>query len=231
MDRDIICFTKASDDNEELRYAIRSWEKNLPHRNIILVGHRPSFLKDIDVIEVEQQPNIKLIDKYHNTTRLMIAACQNEKVSDTFYLANDDFFIMKPVEEIPMYHWGTIADVIKTKRETGTALDDYYMNAMEEMPQHWQSYALHLPMPIGKHWWLYVYDQFNTHPSFHANKRTIYGNNVSTDSPQHDDVKIYDPNQTGLDSYTYLSTAPNMMTTPVGRYIKQAFPERSRYEK
>lgn len=236
MNRDIVCFVKESDNNEELRYAIRSWEKNLPHRRIVLVGYKPSWLNDkIRHIKVEQKQIEKPEDKYHNTTRLMIAACQNERVSDDFYLANDDMFIMKPVKFIPLHHWGTVGEVIERKEKEGTALDPYYMEMMRMIPPEWKSYAIHVPMPINKNLWLSIYDTYHHLPPFHANRRTIYGRflNSNLSIKLDKDVKIYDARHYDFDSFTYLSTAPGLLdnNSPVGRYIKNKFKEPSRYEK
>ncbi len=43
-DLDIVYFVKESAQNEELRYSLRSVEKNFPHRNVWFVGGKPKGL-------------------------------------------------------------------------------------------------------------------------------------------------------------------------------------------
>lgn len=236
MNRDIVCLVKHSDINEELRYAIRSWVSNLPHRNIVLVGYKPLFLRGAEAkgvyLPTPQIQNSDPATKYYNTTAQMLRACESDAVSDDFYLMNDDFFIMKPVAEVPPYHWATVGDVYQEKKRNATASDRYYMSMMAAVPHTWRSYALHLPLPVNKQKWLECYKMYSRLPHFHANKRTFYGDHADLDSLQHNDVKIYTTLNGDFSKYTYLSTAPTAFAHgAVGEYIRSQFTEKSKYER
>ena len=61
--------------------------------------------------------------------------------------------------------------------------------------------------------------------------RSIYGNLTNCKCRQHDDVKVYDKETVPADP-DFLSTNDSTFTEgAVGRYIRDAFPDPSRFEK
>ena len=98
-DLDIVYFVKDSPENEELKYSLRSVEKNFPHKHVWFIGGKPKSLEPDKWLPVKQNQ----VTKWANTSMLLRSACENPEISDDFVLFNDDFFILYPVEDLPYY--------------------------------------------------------------------------------------------------------------------------------
>ena len=68
---DVVIPLKESEDNEELRYVLRSIAANLPHRKVFLAGFKPSWVKNVELISVEVPEGLKYSKSLANTK----AAC------------------------------------------------------------------------------------------------------------------------------------------------------------
>ena len=91
--------------NEELRYTLRSIEKNMPGHKIWFSGYRPKFFSGkLNVVENATLEG----NKYQKSHSNQMAACKHPEVSETFLLFNDDFFVMKPVTEFEDAHRGLV---------------------------------------------------------------------------------------------------------------------------
>lgn len=83
-------------DNEELRYSLRSL-RNVPHGDVVLVGHCPSWVRGVRHLPVAQlDPGLW---KYENATALLREVAL--RGPDEFALFNDDFFCVSPVGGMP----------------------------------------------------------------------------------------------------------------------------------
>lgn len=84
--------------NNEIRYSLRSVEKNVSGiRKIFIIGERPSFIND-EVIHIPYK------DVYTNKARNIMAkilrACNDTRITKNFMLWNDDYFAMQPFSAI-----------------------------------------------------------------------------------------------------------------------------------
>ena len=91
---DIVYILKKDIQSDELRYSLRSL-KNFPHDKVWFFGGIPEDLKPDRAVYVEQRGTTTWA-KVRNTIELV---CRTREVSDDFWLFNDDFFVMKPVDE------------------------------------------------------------------------------------------------------------------------------------
>lgn len=100
---------------EELRYSLRTVEKNLPHRNVYVYTPKDiGWFSDkvhVEIVEELPGPNASVNNK-------LLRACSNPKISDPFIFMNDDFFIMKKMEKLPMYFLGTLDEQIASRAKT-----------------------------------------------------------------------------------------------------------------
>jgi hypothetical protein len=93
----LICPVRPGDVNEELRYAIRSWERNLIMGDLVLmtVGYKPTWLNPDHHIEGNRHKSMA-----HAVFDNILLASEAAKVNSyTHPLAvymNDDFFCMDP---------------------------------------------------------------------------------------------------------------------------------------
>ena len=105
---DIVYVVRPGDRNEELRYSLRSLA-NLPHGRVWIAGYCPSWVTGVEVIPVQGQPGS------HQTAKANLrAACEHSAVVEDFVYFNDDFFVMQPLERMPVMHRGTIDEAIRS---------------------------------------------------------------------------------------------------------------------
>lgn len=225
---DIVYICRPGDDNEELRYSLRSLV-NIPHGEVHIVGGWPSWVRGVNTIAVES-----FRDKQTSAVNNLIAACQNPGISDPFLVLNDDFYIMAPMDKVPVLHLGPMDQVIEAHR-FGSA----YRNAMQktadrlrtlDVPQALVSYETHTPMLIDKVGMLLALSLGKGIHGLH--NRTMYGNLEGLGGIQTSDVKVYRGTR-GQDyrEWSLLSTSDQVFKFhPVGRHIKSTFPDPCSYE-
>ncbi|MEZ3180810.1 hypothetical protein KYY02_19580 [Streptomyces pimonensis] len=226
---DIVVPVRQAPTNEQLRYALRSWSANLPHRHVWIAGYRPPWLTGVHHLPVPQTGT-----KYANTTAAVRAVCEHPAVSEAFLLCNDDFFIMEPVVgQMPMLHRGPIRDVEATY--TARGINGRYVRGMRETRRLLEelgydeplSYELHVPMPVTKAGMLRALKAGARLDVLH--KRTVYGVINEVGGDRIDDVKVL--TRHAFPRGSFLSTLPDTFANgAVGRHIRQAFPRACRYE-
>ena len=94
MPNDLIYILKADIDTEELKYSLRSVEKNFPINRVWFVGGQPEGLEPDIRLKHEQVGN----SKWEMIRSSMWKAVSDERLSEDFFLFNDDFFVMEPVD-------------------------------------------------------------------------------------------------------------------------------------
>lgn len=99
---DIVYVVREGDNNEALRYSLRSL-KNIKHDNVYIVGHKPKWVKNVIHIERMQ----RTFNKFQNITRNMYYASKNNEISEDFMYMDDDNYIMREIDEVYPQHRGT----------------------------------------------------------------------------------------------------------------------------
>lgn len=95
----LICPVRPGDVNEELRYALRSWETNLIQPGgltLLTVGYRPTWLSPDHHIEGNRHASMPLA-VFDN---ILLASKWAQGNSTQVLYMNDDFFCMDPVGEV-----------------------------------------------------------------------------------------------------------------------------------
>ena len=223
---DVVYFVKDTNKNEELRYSLRSL-KNFPHRKVWFFGGCPEGLKpDYHVYVKQDQPN-----KWLNINKSIKEAVHNAKISENFWLFNDDFFIMEKVDEPTNYYNEDLYKRIVTienkyKRITPyTQLIRDVCDELESMGCETKDYTLHVPMLINKTKMLELLNISDC-----VGFRSLYANYYKIGGKQMRDVKIMSrtkPYRGGV----YLSTDDNSFNGLVGQQIRERFPDKCIYEK
>lgn len=230
---DIIYVVKKKNGNDRLKYSLRSL-KNIEHDKVWIAGHTPNWCRNVGSIPVLQTGS-----RFENSTMNLLLACAHPEVSEECVYFNDDFFVMKKLDEIPVLHRGLVKDVLKEyKAKFG---DSKYSRGAEEtarfMKQYLHikepiSYELHVPLPFRKSSMAKVLRlpmKYNVDlPVLH--KRSLYGNYLQIGGTQIPDVKIHNGSEIPKDSPFLFSTATSM-DAELGRYVRNNFPEKCRYEK
>jgi hypothetical protein len=217
-------------DNEELRYSIRSAVKNLKFDNLWVVGGKPNWYLG-NYIEVAQNKS-----KYANARNNLRAICNSSKISDSFILMNDDFYIMNKIDNVPYMHGGLLADKIK-KYENLTGNTRYVLmlkrtllSLSRRFKKDILDYELHVPMVMKKEKLLSIIDL----PDLW---RSRYGNTFSVGGIEIEDVKIYSSGTLVKKSYdinnlkySYLSSNDDSFEMIKDEILNVDFTDKTIYE-
>ncbi len=171
-------------DNEELRYSIRSLYKNINNPDIWIIGGKPIWYSG-NYIEVNQN-RTKHVNVRNNLNKLITS----NNIPNDFILMNDDFFIMKPMSDIPYMHGGNLFDKVKKfKTHAPTSsytkmLSDTYNVLIKKQIENPLDYAIHVPIKMNK-------EKLSTviYPSLSI--RTMYGNLYDVGGEEIKDVKVH----------------------------------------
>jgi len=226
---DIVYFVKDEPTNEELRYSLRSVEKNFPHRNVWFYGGCPDDLQPDRWAHIKQNAR----SKWGNTSGLLRNACVNEDISENFVLFNDDFFVMKPISSLPYYSDGSLEDRIKelwTRNPSGSVYTTRMqltkkMLVREQLST--ENYAMHMPMIINRREMQETFKKFPDGEMW----RSLYGNHHHKPVEYMRDCKIYGRDEEPPADTLFLSTTDaSFLYGKVGEYIREQFQTPSRFE-
>lgn len=223
---DIAYILREDIDGNELKYSLRSLE-NLPHGRVWFFGGCPKWATPDEWVHFQQVGESKS-DKATSTFK---AICESG-ISDSFYLFNDDFFVMQPMDDLPyMFHAETLSEHAQTllKKSPWSKYAPRLEAASKELSNAGYSelnYELHVPMLFEKAKAQEAFERFRS-PMI----RSIYGNYYGVGGVQADDCKIYELAKGRFDRYKLLSTNDTTFRAgAVGTYIRQQFKKQSRYE-
>ena len=226
---DIVYILKGEFNCEELRYSLRSVEKNFPHRFVWFVGGQPKGFHPDRAIQHKQVGSTK----WDMIKSSMWKAVENEEVSDDFFLFNDDFFVMKKFEgEFVNYVDMTLSERIDEMRRNVHPWLNPYGRTLFKAEQELISlgcptmnYDVHLPMVFNKELFKASINKCSS-----PQMRSVYGNLNAIPFVIHQDVKVYDM-ETIPETPDFLSTNEGVFEKGrVGAYIREQFPTPSRWE-
>ncbi|MDB5176647.1 MAG: hypothetical protein JWN75_315 [Candidatus Saccharibacteria bacterium] len=240
MDIVYLIKTDSENDSEELRYSLRSLQ-NLPHGKVFMVGEKPDWATNVTFIPVEQSKT-----KSENWAMNLRAAVASSDISDEFVMMNDDFFIMKPIPEIPRTNFGSMKDIIDQYEQRYpegshyiTSMKKLYASLQEKGISNPLSYELHTPMVLSKSKMTQMYQK---QPGPYYQLRSFYGNIFNLGGESVPDVKIFiEPRHNSelytIDPRSYLeqqvflsSTGGSFKRGFAGTFVREHFSEKSVYE-
>lgn len=215
--------------NEELRYALRSIAENLAVDRVWLAGHAPEWATNVEHIATVQSAT-----KWENSTGNLRAACEHPEVSEEFVLSNDDVYVLEPMTEVPIYHRGPVAEVLA--EQAGMEWNPYITGMRATLDRLREtghpnplSFELHIPMPVPKAVMLAALDLGSDIPVWH--KRTAAGTLGGLQGEQIADVKIHGRWEVPAAGQRFVSTNDRTFQTgQVGRWLRDRFPARCRFE-
>lgn len=234
MDNNVdIVYICRDGENEELRYSIRSAVKNLPHDKIWVVGGKPDWYTG-NHIPIKQTDS-----KYDNAFENLKTACESKKISANFILMNDDFFVVKKINNIENFVGGFLIEKYSlysqlTPRSQYTNKLYKTMNKLQrsgiDLPA---DYELHVPMIMNKNKLFFVLKRFPD-----CLWRSTYGNSYNVRGKWITDVKVYSSDAMMVKSYDYKNGEQSYVSSDDGSFVhlyrnvlKEMFPEPSKYEK
>lgn len=218
-------------ENEELRYSLRSIEKNLSYDNVWVVGYKPSWYSG-KFISIRDTSN-----KFENIRKALKLVCDTAEVADNFIFMHDDIYIIKQIEELKPMFSGSLTQKVEELKKS--KMNSSYFRKIVDVHNHLKSkgfkdilnYEVHVPMPMNKQKLSSVIDN-------RVLERSLYGNTFIEDAVEIPrDVKFYDrygkkfPN-----SYNYLSeelpfaSSHDLSFAEMKEYLDGLFPEPSQFE-
>ena len=241
---DLVYIVRNGDNNPDLRYSLRSIAKFVQYDRVWIVGYKQKWIKDVEYIKVTQGP-----DKWQNSVNNIIAACKNEDISDDFVLMNDDFFAIKPVEDLEAscnVALGTLDDKIEKYKKYRSGWFNAFRQAKEllqkmKISEPYYDYESHSPIIINKKEFLEfisrseIQDFIKSGKVLH--KRSIY-KNIYKITPKilSEDVKINkdDEVDTRKEVCEWLSVFDNQVNNryypKLNKLLKDLFPDMCKYE-
>ena len=182
---DFVYIVKEYESNPDLRYSLRSICKFYPDSKVWIVGYKPSWIQGVGYIPVRQTSN-----KWINSVRNIIAACESEEISEDFVLMNDDFFMIKnkyPIEVVGNMNLGTLDEAIKNYKRMANSWCKAFgwvktLLKQCEAFEEYYNYEAHLPLIINKKKYLEVMNLPEVQAFIKSgrtlHKRTLYKNLV-----------------------------------------------------
>lgn len=217
-------------ENEELRYSIRSIVAHASYSDIWLVGYKPDWYRGNFV----NLPDTST--KFNNIINCIKAITDVGAISDDFVLMNDDFFFLKDVGQMPVYHGGLLSDKIDRYLELGSRqyvalLSKTYRSLVRQGIKEPLDYDIHVPMPMNK-------QKLKESIKKAYFPRSGYGNIHSVGGIQIKDVKTYSAsNILSTSSYDFSSGEMPFVSTEDGSFdlvynqiLKNKFQSPSKYE-
>jgi len=218
--------------NNEIRYSLRSVEKNLNIGKIFIVGEYPSWITGaihIPAADIDKNKQINARAKY-------LVAAKDKRISEDFILMNDDFFILKPIQAIPYYSRGTIEHMMNQHPTKG----GYYYNSLKDTKEVLNEmgvvfpidFEIHAPIIFNKDKLISTIEMIGTKKAYSF--RSCYGNLQNVEAKKTIDFKAanlaeftYQTNR----SPAYLSITDSLVAAPEFRnWIRRTFPNPSKYE-
>ena len=228
MLKDIVYILKPRKDADELKYSLRSIEKNFPHRLVWFIGGEIKGLTPDRYVPHQQTGG----DKWQRIRSSMLKIITEDELTEDFFLFNDDFFIMQPVKgRFVNYADGTLTERLDQLRGINDLRLNAYARTVLKAREELKilgctqvNFEVHLPMLFKK-------SKVNSILRCSSPQmRSIYGNVNGIRYVQHQDVKVYDLKTVPEDA-DYISTNDDtFLHGKVGEYIRETFTEPSRFE-
>jgi hypothetical protein len=221
MDYVYIC---RSGDNDELRYSLRSIEENMPEGRVWVVGYRPNWYIG-DFLPVSD-----IGGKFDNITNCIKVVSENKDISENFILMNDDFFALKKINEVPIFHGGLLKDKIERYKEQRMAskyirlLELTYNQLLANNVKDPIDYDIHVPMKINK-------EKLRQTISVAYFPRSSYGNMAAIGGAKIKDVKMYGSAKIDQkNNFDFISTEDGSFVSLRDSFLKQKFSKTGKLE-
>lgn len=230
MKNDIVYVLKQNIDTDELRYSLRSICKNFDFNKVWFYGGCPEWANPDEVVLFDQTGE----NKWMKTRSTFRSIFENDAITPDFYLFNDDFYIMwKYYQTIPITN-GTL-DMQAYRITCKNGHESLYTKRLQQTASILRSkgldtisYECHVPMLVNRERGLLTLDTFTPDATF----RSSYGNLFGIGGIIKPDSKIADLNVEPDPAWSILSTVDESFKDGiVGKYVRNKFPAKCRFEK
>jgi len=229
-------------NDNELRFSLRSLEKNLlEFRNVFIVGECPGFLQNVIHIPATDIFN-PAINADGNIITKVLAACTDKRLSDDFLFINDDHLILQPVNiaDVPPLHKGDMAtyDPEYWKLNYWRGRLKSTMQVLQERDMATLNFDCHTPIVFNKEMFFRIMNTFDYRQGIGYTMKSLYGNTVYPDAPFLTDQKVKIFKNYTLSDLRSMLSAPMFMSfndqginNSLKWWLIETFCQRSSYEK
>lgn len=228
---DLLLYVGPDKRNEELRYALRTWEKNLKFRKLCVVGGPiPKWFK----------PNIYIPNPLKYTKMLqcyddLVIALQDDRLADDVVIMMDDIFLLKNFGEWRInYNRGTLSSQIERTGGVENAYNELVNNTLVELQKEFDaplSFEEHLPFVCNRKKMLGILREYGAEKMPNLLYRSIYGNRFKVPTELKYDCKIRDMHTHIPPNADAFSTNALSFRGNAGSFAKFHFQKPSRFEK
>ena len=227
---DVVYFVKPDQVNNELLFSLRTVERNFPHARVWFCGGQPIELTPDERMSMVQQG----ANRYEKVRNMLIEVCRNNEITEDFWLFNDDFFILRPIDDLPPWYNGTLREHVANVEHRNNGMPSKYtrqlrrtINILLDAGCDILNYAVHAPMRVNREKMLKTIERFPDCPMF----RALYGNYNEIGGIDRSDCKIVRPEIPIPADARFVSTSDaSFINGLVGRQIRERFTEPSRWE-
>lgn len=212
--------------DNELRYSLRSLHQHVPHGKVVVVGARPSWLRNVVHIparDLHRFPSLNTMGKLHK-------ALASGEVAERFILMNDDFFFLADFEELPVYHGGSLYAATRLNRRSwhSMAMTATWRLLAKDM-RNARLFDLHFPTTAHKDRALEVMSMVPKGTPYLFT--TLYHNVVGSSATKHADFKLRRRWKEPSPQARFLSV-DEAMPSEFGfrKWVQQRYPHPSPYE-
>jgi hypothetical protein len=140
---DVLYVVRPGENNLALKFSLRSLA-NLPHRRVFIAGYCPSWVRNVTAIPVRKLPS--KLNAIENNLR---HALRHPELSERVTYWNDDFFVLEPIDEIPVTHGGPV-EGYRGRQEFKWRMDRTVKElANRGTTQEMLTYdGIHMPLPL-----------------------------------------------------------------------------------
>lgn len=212
-------------NNGELLFAIRSYEKYIPHDEIIIVGERPDWIQNITHIPMADLHGRRA----WNIARKALKAC--EQLKEPFMFSNDDHFAIAPLTFLPNYYNGKMSE----QKGMTSSYQPRVQKTMKVLSPGALFYDIHTPMMISPVLFKNIVESYDCEHNEYVMK-SLYGNNVT-----YPNQRIPDPLVRGglpyhsiidhISKKPFFSIDDSSLNKPMKQVLNDLFPDKSKYEK
>lgn len=242
MEIDVVIPVSSNTRNKtiELIYAIRSLQKNLKgFGQLFVCGEKDNRLEGVKYINCKDDKSSKY--KERNIYRKILAACNDDRLSENFIFTNDDIFLTQEfnAEQLPFYHKGELSNtMLKNSGDYRKSLN-HSRKFLEKMAKRTLDYDTHFPIVYNKTDFLHIFvhnNNLNWEQPFGYVIKSLYCNMKNVKGEYGGDCKVqakmsYEELKQKVSGKSFFSTSDGAINDDMIRLLEELYPQKSIYER
>lgn len=232
----IIPYRSGTKNITELIYALRSLENNLKGLGEVFVcGEKITALKVLNYISVKDDKGSQF--KERNIYRKILAACNDERVSENFLFVNDDHFLLKEydINSLPNYFKGELYESMKLTNPGYRKSLNHTRRYLISNGKPTLDYDVHFPIIYNKKQFMDTFQGIDWNIDYGFVIKSFICNSIGVAGELMTDCKIrekltYNQIKERLANRDWFSTADHAINDDMIKFLEETYPKKSKYE-